>query len=110
MGAVHQEHRVTMLRGGVSRHHAFRVIPITQAADDEVRGSAVPAATSCDVSAAAPLLLPLAAVVAYSIVYLGMHHPSDVAFGATLELRWAWRPARGGGIFASRPRRLTCPR
>ena len=42
MGAVHQEHRVTMLRGGVSRHHAFRVIPITQGADEEVRGSGVP--------------------------------------------------------------------
>ena len=34
MAAVHQGHRVTMLRRGVSRHHAFRVIPIAQAADD----------------------------------------------------------------------------
>ena len=86
MGAVDQGHRVTMLRGGVSRHHAFRVIPIAQAADEDV-----------------------AAIVAYSMIKVGMHHPNDVAFGATPELRWAWRPARGGGIFASRPRRLTCP-
>jgi YegS/Rv2252/BmrU family lipid kinase len=41
-------------------------------------------AVSREVPEAAPVLLPLAASVAYSRVYLGVHYPSDVLVGAAL--------------------------
>jgi diacylglycerol kinase family enzyme len=41
-------------------------------------------ATSRDAPQAAPLLVPLAAAVAYSRVYLGLHHPSDVLAGGAI--------------------------
>ena len=41
-------------------------------------------AVSREVPETAPVLVPLAASVAYSRVYLGVHYPSDVLVGATL--------------------------
>jgi undecaprenyl-diphosphatase len=41
-------------------------------------------AASREASPAALLLLPLAATVSYSRVYVGVHYPSDVLFGAAL--------------------------
>ncbi len=51
----------------------------------------------------APALVPLAAAVAYSRVYTGVHYPSDVAVGAGIGV--------GSGLLAARwPRRVRAPR
>lgn len=45
------------------------------------------AAGACgEMPALAPLLVPLAAAVAYSRVYTGVHYPSDVAAGAAIGI------------------------
>ena len=41
-------------------------------------------AVSCEVPPMAALLVPLAATVGYSRVYVGVHYPSDVLLGAVL--------------------------
>ena len=56
-------------------------------------------ATSAEIPLLGPALLPLAAVVAYSRVYTGVHYPSDVIAGAAIGI--------GSGLLAVRlpPRR-----
>jgi membrane-associated phospholipid phosphatase len=57
---------------------------------------------SCELPGLAPILFPMAAAVAYSRVYAGVHYPSDVAGGIAIGI--------GSGVLAGRvmPRRRGC--
>lgn len=50
-------------------------------------------AVSRELPSIGPFLIPLASLVAYSRVYLGVHHPSDVVAGAAIGV--------GSGVVAS---------
>ncbi len=67
-------------------HRRVRHMPVTSSFPSGHSASAFAFATAAtrEIPAAGLVLLPLAATVAYSRVYLGLHYPSDVVAGAAI--------------------------
>ena len=66
-------------------------------------------AASAELPALAPVLLPLAAAVAYSRVHLGVHYPSDAVAGAAAQALTASVRSQHGALQADRWRSETAP-